>query len=349
MNKKSHVALAALVLATTAASTAQAQSAVNIFGTLDMSVRRVSNGAGSQYTLSNNGVSTSKIAITGEEDLGDGAKAGFWLESQVDPDVGVAGGSNGTTTAFWNRRSTVSLSTPRHGEVRLGRDYVPTHSLIAEVDPHNTNGVGNSLNLLNQDSLGSAVVTQVRANNAVSYFLPGNLGGFFGQLMYAPGEGLTGQKYQGGRIGYDNGKLRAQFAYSATLAATGDRFKQTAIGASYDLGVAKLAGFVNQNKFAARSAMVYLVGATIPVSALGEIRTAYEYRNASGAGTDANDASQYTIAYWHKLSKRTLVYANLSHLSNKGGAAYVQSGGPAVGNRTGFGSTGYDVGVRHFF
>jgi predicted porin len=330
-------------------TTVHAQSSVQIFGTLDMSLRRVSNAAGKQDSLSNNGVSTSKIAFTGEEDLGGGAKAGFWLESQVDGDVGVAGGSNGTTSAFWNRRSTVSVSAAGLGELRLGRDYVPTHSLIAEVDPHNTNGVGNSLNLLNQNSLGSGVVTQVRANNAVSYFLPGKLGGFFGQLMFAPGEGLPGQKYQGGRIGYDDGKLRAQLAYSSTLAGTGVHFKQTAIGASYDFGLAKVAGFVNENKFAQRSALVYLVGATIPVSALGEIRTAYEYRNASGAGTGADDASQFTIAYWHKLSKRTMLYGNWSHLSNKGAAAFVQSGGPAVGTRTGLGSTGYDVGLRHFF
>jgi hypothetical protein len=39
----------------------------------------------------------------------------------------------------------------------------------------------------------------------------------------------------------------------------------------------------------------------------------------------------------------------VAHLSNKGAASYVISGGPAIGSLTGFSNTGYEFGLRHFF
>lgn len=328
---------------------AMAQSSVTIFGTMDVGVRHVENGAGALYSVSNNGASTSKIGFRGQEDLGGGLQAGFWLESQIDPDAGTAGGSNGTASAFWNRRSTVSLSSP-FGEVRLGRDYVPTFSTIADFDPFNTNGVGNALNLINQDSLGSGVVTQTRANNAVSYFLPSDLGGFYGNVMVTASEGLPGQKYRGGRVGYAAGPLKVQAAMGQTNTATTatPKFKQTNVAASYDFGVARVVGFVNVNKYDVKKATVYLLGAFVPVG-VGEIHVAYLHRDSSGGGTDANDAKQFTLGYLHNLSKRTALYANAGRLTNSGAANFVQSGGPAIGAATGFTNTGYEVGLRHFF
>jgi len=328
---------------------ASAQSSVTIFGTLDLGVRHVKNGAGALYTVSSHGSSTSKIGFRGVEDLGGGLKAGFWLESQADPDIGTSGGSNGTAAAFWNRRSTVSLL-GNFGEVRLGRDYVPTFSGIADFDPLNTNGVGNALNLINQDSLGSGVVTQTRANNTVGYFLPGDIGGLYGNVMVAASEGLPGQKHLAGRLGYGAGpfKLQAAFGQTHTASKSTPKFKQSNLSASYDFGVARLMGFVNLNKYDTRKATVYLLGAIVPVGA-GEIRAAYLSRDSSGGGTDRNDAKQLTVGYLHNLSKRTALYANAGQLRNRGAANFVQSGGPAVGSLTGFRSTGVEVGLRHHF
>src|SRR2546425_534831 len=140
MNSSSHNAtqekrMKKLLLAAAAAcavcATAHAQSSVTVFGTLDLGAGHVKNGAGSVYLLKDNGASTSKIAIKGTEDLGDGLSAIFWLEGQVDPDVGTQGGSNGTATAMWNRRSTVGMA-GKFGEFRLGRDYVPAFGIMAD-------------------------------------------------------------------------------------------------------------------------------------------------------------------------------------------------------------------------
>lgn len=340
-----------LLLAAAAAcavcATAHAQSSVTVFGTLDLGAGHVKNGAGSYYLLKDNGASTSKIAFKGTEDLGDGLSAIFWLEGQVDPDVGTQGGSNGTTTAFWNRRSTVGMA-GKFGEFRLGRDYVPAFGIMADFDPANTNGSGNALNLWTY--LGSGAVTEVRANNAVSYFLPGNLGGFTGQVMVAPSEGLAGQKYVGARFGYATGALKLSAAFGQTDTANADtpKFKTTSIGGSYNFGLATLEGFANHNTYDVKKATTVLLGVVVPVGT-SEIRASYQRLNASGGGTDANDANQVYLGYWYYLSKRTSVYANVAHLSNKGAANYVISGGPAVGALTGFSNTGYEFGLRHFF
>ena len=77
------------------------------------------------------------------------------------------------------------------GEVRLGRDYTPTFWNDTVFDPFGTNGVGTNLIFgLNAASIygpGNATGNSnyVRASNSVGYFLPPNLGGFYGQLQYA--------------------------------------------------------------------------------------------------------------------------------------------------------------------
>ena len=91
----------------------------------------------------------------------------------------------------------------------------------------------------------------MRANNAVSHFLPSNLGGFSGQLMVAPSEELAGQRYLGARFGYATGDLKLSGAFGQTDTANADtpKLKSTSIGGSYNFGVATLEGFANHNTY----------------------------------------------------------------------------------------------------
>ena len=98
--KRSLLALAAL---TAFAGAASAQSSVTVFGIVDLAARNQNNGNGSINSLSSAGINTSRLGFRGIEDLGGGLRAGFWLEGQLDPDTGNAGGQT------WQRRSTVSL------------------------------------------------------------------------------------------------------------------------------------------------------------------------------------------------------------------------------------------------
>jgi len=184
--KKSLVALAALAVA----GMASAQSSVTLFGVVDAAVSGYSNTSesrlGSTATVSQSGLSSSgynasRIGFRGTEDLGAGLAASFWLEAGINTDTGN-GTANGGGLQF-NRRATVSLS-GNFGEVRLGRDYTPTYWNDTVFDPFGTNGVGTSL-IYSANNAFSDNENYIRASNSVGYFLPSNLGGFYGQLMYA--------------------------------------------------------------------------------------------------------------------------------------------------------------------
>jgi predicted porin len=343
--KKSLVALAVLA----AAGAASAQSSVTLFGVVDAGVsyytvksQFVSTGlfavpaftvpAGvkrSQTALSNSGYNSSRIGFRGTEDLGGGLAASFWLESGLTNDDGARGINQ------FNRRSTVSLS-GGFGEVRLGRDYTPTFWNDTVFDPFGTNGVGTNListvntNLFTARGTGTPAIglggsdTYVRTSNSIGYFLPPNLGGFYGQVQYALHENVKFSdtagspskrgRYVGGRIGYANGPLDVAASYGQSTAfdtttvvggvATNaeNKLKTANLGASYDFGVVKLFGEVSRVKDDAEAAGVLLglpvtvsssdkytgalIGVTVPVGA-GLIRAAYsrvKFKDDLGAG-----------------------------------------------------------------
>ena len=338
------------------ASFADAQS-VTVFGVLDVNLRTVKNGSAESFrSESSDGLSTSRLGFRGLEDLGDGLNAGFWLESSIAPDTGSSNASK-----FWDRRATVSIIDPAFGEVRLGRDSVPTYAAIGAYDPFGTNGlgevIGNGTATGIISTLGSGANTLKRADNQISYFLPATLGGAYGQFAVAAGEGTAGNRQIGGRVGYAAGPLNVSVAYAQTTVAAGDKFKQLVLGGSYDFGVAKaLAQFV-QAKFAStaggpRKQSVYQIGAIVPVGR-GEFHVGYINGNMSGGAAlsgfgNEDDASQFALSYVYNLSKRTALYGTGARLSNKGASKLILATG-AVGMKPGETSTGFEAGIRHSF
>jgi len=374
--KKSLVALAALAVA----GVASAQSSVTLFGILDASVSHYSVKDGqSQTVLGNGGYNSSRLGFRGTEDLGGGLAAGFWLEAPLSNDDGsVVRGFNFT------RRSTVSLS-GGFGEIRLGRDYTPTFWNDTVFDPFGTNGSGtNVINSVHNAGVlvgaftgvpSAALVdgSAVRASNTIGYFLPPNLGGFYGQVQFGLDEQVHNDtgfnskagRYVGGRFGYANGPLDIALAYGQTRTfdtATAKIDVNTLnLGASYDLGVVKLFGELSQieNDFQAGLAPDnvkvngYLIGATAPIGA-GLIRASYSVAegDANGIVSDPK-ASKFALGYVHNLSKRTALYATVAHISNKNGSNFTAyPGGNAVTGITGTANksaNGYDFGIRHSF
>ncbi|MEO6409118.1 MAG: porin [Burkholderiaceae bacterium] len=341
MNKS----LIALAVLGAFAGVASAQSSVTIGGTVDLAARNVSNsGRGSVQSLSSNGLSSSALRFLGTEDLGGGLKAGFWLESALFADNGTV-----DTTRFWGRRSTVSLI-GGFGEVRLGRDYTPTFWNMTVFDPFGTNGVGSSTN----PAVYSGQTTHTRADNSIGYFLPA-MGGIYGQIMAAAGEGNTAAKYVGGRLGFAAGPFNVAAAYGKQYAATASfpagvlagtgQYKTWNIGGSYDLGVAKLMAQYNKDEFDNnRGSKRYLLGASVPMGQ-GTINASYVRVDQEAS---SNDATQIALGYQYALSKRTTIYGTASRLDNKGALALSIPGhtsNPTAGGN----STGLEVGVRHTF
>ena len=387
--KKSMVPLAAMAVA----GLASAQSSVTLFGVVDASITGYSNKSNnvgfstlanpffvdsvkvSRTVLASSQYNSSRIGFRGTEDLGGGLAAGFWLESPITNDDGQQG------VATFARRSTLSLL-GGFGEIRLGRDFTPSYWNDTVFDPLNHSGVGASLSLAANIGLntwlGGATASvpgftnvtgssYVRASNSIGYFLPPNIGGFYGQAMYAfnerdkydPGAATptalntqrTG-RYVGGRFGYNNGPLDVAAAYGNST--NGDNFfagtttstKTFNLGASYDFKVVKLFGEYwkakNEVDYAVTPLVATpdidlkggLVGASVPIGpgliSIAYSAVRYDFNLPASLSTAANDpkANKFAIGYVHNLSRRTAMYATVARVSNKNGAG-LTVGGPA--------------------
>jgi len=339
--KKSLIVLAALGAFAGAAS---AQSSVTLFGVVDLSVNSIKNGVNTVKRMDNNQLNSNRLGFRGTEDLGGGMTAGFWIEGALSNDTG------GTGLNF-QRRSTVSLS-GSFGEVRMGRDYTVNFSTMAGNDAYGANGMASPVNLyaLGVAQLGTSAATTLRANNMVGYFLPANLGGVYGSVQVAAGEGDTNNnKFVGGRVGYAAGPVDVSFATSqTTVNFSGPKFKDNTIGASYNFGFAKLYAFYDQKKFGALKYTTASVSAAVPLGQ-GEFRLAYAKGNTSGgtAVQNRDDAKLWGAEYIYNLSKRTALYAQYGQLKNEGASnlTVVLTETTAAGTK----STGYGAGIRHSF
>lgn len=418
------LSIAAISLATSAS----AQSSIQLFGVVDASMSSYStssrdersavtyNAFGvpvginpafvnqgtvklSKKALANSAYNQSRLGFRGTEDLGGGLAASFWLEAPITNDDGQTGLST------FSRRSTVSLSGD-FGEIRLGRDYTPSLWNDTVFDPFGTSGVGT--NLIFSASLGPNAIAgapaaaagvpsvsnsnYVRASNSVGYFLPTGLGGFYGQVMYTfhektkydPGTATPGKaavdgndtrtgRYVGTRLGYAKGPLDVAVAYGDST--VGDNYyagmtthtKTVNAGVSYDFGPVKLMGEMSRvrreteistatfsSSTQGTSFRGQLLGFTLPIGP-GLIRGSFarvRYDNAPGRAAPAPEATQVALGYVHNLSRRTALYATVSRLTNKNGAALNIFNAPAaVANAamTPHRSTGYDFGIRHAF
>jgi predicted porin len=350
--KKSLLALAVLGAFSGVAS---AQSSVQLFGTLDVGGKWLKNdGRSRQLSEQTDGINSSEIRFQGIEDLGGGLKAGFNLRSGINPDTGTS------NAKFWNRRATVSLYS-NAGELRLGRDYVPTFWTTAIFDAFGYNGIGSTGNVQR--------IAQVRQDNSIGYFLPSNLGGFYGQLMIAAGEagasGDRGGKYVGGQIGFRAGPFDIAFAYDemrpdATIVGslvTGaptigaqQHIKTANIGGSWDFGFMKIMGYYDEDKVPNGKEKVASISGSFPFGQ-SEVRVGYDLSKMStNNGQPSSKLDNIKATYQYNLSKRTALYGTLARLNNKDGTSQTLPGSYVGQNPTAGGdSKGFELGLRHFF
>lgn len=355
--KKNLIALASALVA----SGAWAQSSVSIFGVIDLTVQRASQG-GANVTRVNGigGNQFSRIGFRGTEDLGGGLSAGFVLDAGLNADSGagaVTSADNLSTTGSggltFNRRATLSMLSKSWGELRIGRDFVPTYWNLTVFDPFGTAGAG-SVNNLAQGALTrlSTVQTAVRASNSIGYVLPG-ISGLYGQAMMAVAEaassaGATADdgKYHGLRLGYQAQVFNLAASHGRTTLASGN-VSTTNLGGSYSLGSTKLLGqWFRDSKgvvAAPNRSTGWMLGAQIGVGS-GYIPVSYTSVKDNSAST--RKANQIALGYVHNLSKRTALYTTLSRIQNKNGAALSGGGVAGVANAS---WSGLDFGIRHSF
>lgn len=358
--KKSLIALAVLA----AAGAASAQSSVTLFGIVDAGIGRVSGNGASVTGMSNSGINSSRLGFRGREDLGGGNWAGFWLEGQLNNDVGAGASQSftatgtvvgttatvtgsGTTGLNFQRRATVSVG-GGWGEVRLGRDYVPSFWNTTIFDPFGTNGVG-------QANTPVMLGAPVRANNSVGYFLPGGIGGIYGQVMYAFGENNSSAvgggslgAYTGFRVGWKGGPVDVAGSWGKVKGATSAAdIKATNLAGSLTFGAFKPMLVWAEEKQGATKISAWELGLVVTVGA-GEIRAAYSDYDLKNSTSDWN---KFALGYVHNLSKRTAVYVQYGRVDNDLGSTrtVTNNGLTGITAASGGNSTGYEIGLRHAF
>lgn len=323
-------------LAACFASAAQAQGNVTIYGRLNVTAERQDLDGDTQTVLANN---ASRIGFKGTEDIGNGLKAGFVLESGFDATTGAA------DSRFWARESTVSLSSTQFGTVRLGNlsaseayyataDYVSMHN-------HDTGSSSDAFY-----ALGFQIATG-KMTNGVAYASP-TINGFRGDVQVGLNDG-EGDRRTVLAANYDAGPLHLGAGYEEF-----NGLKSLAIRGLYEMGPWTFGGYIESNSGSADiDALNSLVLATdakrtnVRVSAMyvmgaGEFHA--NYGNAGEIGNVANSgADQYTLGYNYNLSKRTKVYGYYTAVKADGAAA----ASLYTGGVQDFSS--FAVGLRHNF
>jgi predicted porin len=333
--KRTALAIAALAVT---ASSAWAQSSVTAYGRVvggaeyvDKIADPVTGETHSLKRAADNQWGTSMLGFKGSEDLGDGLKANFLLESGFGLKSGSTNGS-----AFWNRRSYVGLSDPKWGSFRVGKNLLISND-VWFLDP------------TGQQFVGSATLVRGRswqgANNVVEYTTP-DLGGFSATAQIGLGEQAGSSKSlssAGVSLSYVNRDLELRAIYSQrydAAAAYSDVYsfsKEGIVGGTYRFGPAKV--FAAYDYITAPDALL-TAPSKVKHGWLGvryDVSTGLQLVGAVyHVDTDRVDgkATLMMLGADYYLSKRTFLYASLGGVNNSGNgnfAADVTVGGPGVG------------------
>lgn len=361
---KKMVILVTLSAAVCATPWASAQQTVELYGLIDVGVESLThaNAAGdSVVRMTGANMAGSRWGVRGREDLGGGVKAQFNLESGFRPDSG-ASEVGGQTGRLFGRVATVGLSSA-YGTLLLGRQAIVMNDVMFQFDPMAFALYG--LATLDGKFFG-------RVDNAVKYQSP-VLNGLAATGYYSVGadtvngEGeLAGHADVGRAFGlgatYAAGPLNLGAVYDhanpTTLAKTlaGNQDVRTVLAASYLAGPAKAyLGYRHLRSDVAGTPGVRsnLAWAGVNYMAVPQLKlTAALYRN--DVEHSAADARTWVLNADYFLSKRTDLYAGVSHVNNGGtgaGASNVGvTGGPdVVAPGAGVGQTGAVLGMRHKF
>jgi general bacterial porin, GBP family len=314
---------------------AQAQSAVTLYGLLDVNVSRYAAGSrgGGDVTLLNdghvNGLQGSRLGVRVSEQLGGGLRAFVTMEGGVNVDTGTqAQGGRG-----WGRQAFIGLARAGVGEFRLGRQYILSHNVLGEGVPFDNGLVNaNSIPVSNGGRNLPLFFNAPRVDNAVQVS-SASLGGLTLAAQLALGEGGT-DRFHGVRAVYSQGALYLGVAHEwSRVRATGkDGNKSTTATATYDLGIAKLMGGVQRNtdlttttgaaagvsfvvtgptSFTMNQAVGWTLGSEVPLGAvtLGVNYSRMRYESASGASADLG---KLALGARYALSKRSFLYGGVS-------------------------------------
>ncbi|CAE6722802.1 porin [Paraburkholderia haematera] len=365
--KKISAAVAAF--AGLAATAANAQSSVTLYGLIDAGVMYTNNvkkggtqGALIQATSGN--INGSRFGLRGGEDLGGGMKAIFVLEDGYN----VQNGKLGQNNRMFGRQAFAGLSSTQFGTLTLGRQYDSLVDFVAPLSgTAGTFGDTGFAHPFDNDNLNHSV----RMSNAIKYTSV-NYGGltFGGLYAFSNNTGFAINRAYSAGVSYSNGPFKAAAGYlqingSNSTTNTGgavDLAESTANGTGgFQLGadVQRTAGaalsygfgpvttgfvythsqFENTASFGATHGSMrfdnFEVNGKVAVTPALSLGASYTYTNAHVGGTSTFGSdpkwNQVNLQAVYALSRRTDVYAEamVQHVSGEGYTAFINTAGGA--------------------
>ena len=327
------------------AAAASAQSSVTISGAIDGGLAYIKTERYSQFQTASGSIAASSLVFAGKEDLGGGWAATFLLRSLFVNSTGAISGSK-----MWGSEAKVGLEGP-FGRVETGRLFSPTHQTLVFKSPSQSNFAG-AFNL----AVGGY---SPYWDNSVRYTSP-KLGPFSLIAQHSTSILDTESPPPNERNGVGTA-LAAHYVDGAIdlsgVVETVDTQRLPTVDYSvtrgtlmgtYDFGPVKAhAGYVTE-KYSGRGMpldfSLAIVGASAPLSPKLKVSAEYGQKRFQNS---AGKVGFLGLGAFYSLSKRTVVYAEIADIRNKGVARQsVYRGIPALAGED---TSGYTVGMRHSF
>ncbi|WP_269533296.1 porin [Chitinimonas sp. BJYL2] len=313
--------LLAALLTGAAAVPAMAEGTVTLYGQLNIPLEFVTTSSGHQIVIGNvdnsskapGGVnSPSRIGFKGDENLGDGMKAWWQVETAIGPD-------DASSSNFANREGWVGLQ-GGFGKFGLGRGKTPFTNVADLFD--SSVDAGSNLATYKHAMLGNTVSN--RFDNAVRYDSP-TMDGVTFAAMYGAGENKTSTVNAGQHwatsVRYASGPLTLAGAYSnqrntGAVAVNGARLESLLLGGTYQIDAVKLGlgyqmaevrnGIAAQDKKgnSVVTTIAYAMGSTtLKAGAIFNGKA-----KVGGVTAAGSDYIRYNLGLKHAMSKRTALY-----------------------------------------
>lgn len=304
-----HLPLFRATLATAVLMVAGAASAqVLLSGRVDQSVIKTSPG---KWEVANG--SSSRVILSGNEDLGSGTSAYFHLQTRFNADTGTLR----TPSQFWYY-SYVGLKDQRLGDLRLGNQKAPLDEAL-----------GPDYELWQGDTVAATYSRYAGGSklwtNGVDYVTP-SWGGLRLRVGTGLSEGATPVRGQGAALMYDRGG----FSVAVASQRSPNNVKTSGVGASYQWEQVRVMGTWGHSERVGgnKEQTDWQLGVGYRPTPAGELRVLYNDSKLDGVTTRLS-----SVGYFYHLSKRTGLYGATSHTKTERQRAV----------------EAYQVGVRHLF
>ena len=311
LSKMQKQTIALAVFGALSTSTFADNSSVTLYGRLDVGVESNDDATTKRLVVQN---FLSRIGFKGEEDLQNGLKAVWQIETFISPDEAKA-------TDFATSNSYVGLK-GGFGTILMGNYDSPYRSLV-----RNVMLLRNQVNALDlfingkASAAGLGANANVRQKNVIQYHRP-NIGGYLVRVSYAPDEdkvkgGTNKQEYAlSGEYVADTWNVGAAYYVKEDAVVLGKDFSAIKLIGSKKIGdITLAAAYSKLNNDAGNKTNTFMLSSAYK---LGTTTLKASVATAKETARHAKDGVDFlALEVDYTLSKRSILYGYLGQIQNQ--------------------------------